>query len=40
MKNLKPQEKIKIAIEIVEVASLFDVLIRFLIFKGVEDWDM
>jgi len=40
MNNLKPQDKIKIAIEIVEVAYVFDNLIKFLTFKGVEDWDL
>jgi|GEM_PF-7048283 len=39
MKNLKPQEKIKIAIEIVEPLHVFDNLIKFLTFKGVDRWD-
>jgi len=39
MKNLKPQDKIKIAIEIVEPLHVFDVLIRFLTFKSVDRWD-
>lgn len=40
MKNLKPQDKIKIAIEIVEVAYVFDNLIKFLTFKQCDDWDL
>ncbi len=37
--ELKPQEKIKIVIEAVEAMYLYDVLIRYLTFKGVTDWD-
>lgn len=36
---MKAQEKLRIAMTVVDACHVYDVLVRYLTFKGVTDWD-